>query len=111
MDSDAKDGWIIALGIAVFICAIGWYFDATTQDDTTQTSSDNKEDTSYRLELAEDRVLEYDDALSEANNNIEEGSSCVDEAYSFFNDAYFDDGMYQLDDCRRDTVDSPGTDI
>jgi hypothetical protein len=111
MDSDTKDGWMIALGIAFVICAIGWYSAAASQGGTTQSSSGGKGDTAYRLEQAEGRLLEYDEALNEANNKIEESASCVDDAFSLLDEGDFDDGLSQLDDCRYDTVGNPGSEI
>jgi hypothetical protein len=102
MDKDALQGWLVVVGIALMVCAFGWY-SAATNNSATTSSSETSQDSSSSTASVDD----YASALQEANDNIESANNCIDDASSLFDGGSFDDGMSALDSCRQDTVSEP----
>lgn len=102
MSKDALEGWLMLLGVALAVCALGWYSAATANPEYTSSSYSSEESSSEIV-----NTDEYAFALQEANDNIESANSCIDEAFGSFDNGYFEDGMSTLDECGTDTVSEP----
>jgi hypothetical protein len=102
MSKGALEGWLVALGIALAVCALGWYSAAAKNPVNTSSSYSSKESSSDSASTDE-----YASALQEANDNIESANSCIDDSFDLFDNGDFDDGMSALEDCKRDTVSEP----
>lgn len=101
MSKDALEGWLVVLGIAFAVCALGWYKAANNSTVSTESSYGAEESSS------DISMEEYVSALQDANDNIESANGCIDDVFDSFDSGYFEDGMSTLDECRRNTVSEP----
>lgn len=100
--SDSIQAWAIIATIAAIFFAIGWY-----NSDPIQSNVSNSVSSETQLEDYKDKINEYKDSLNEANETIKESNDCVDGAFGLLDEDNYEEALYELDECRYDSVSEP----
>ena len=111
MSNEGLKGWLIAVSILAGYCALGWYNVSNNSESSSdmQSNSTSVDYENYSSSDYEDKISEYENALYDANTIISDANSCTDDAYGAFDSGDFEEGIYQLDNCRFDEVSEPSS--